>query len=188
MVTRGWIPELERIRAMIARFAFRMSVLPAALAANWLASAWDNNSGLSIMSPITARLEEIALRWLVEETARSAGIRGVEQYPEDLPVLSDDANIALYRIAQESLTNVVKHARASEIRLKLSCDDVHLCLIIEDDGVGIAAECVAVAQSHGLLSMRHRAAALDGELRVTRPASGRGTRIEVIMSLRRAAA
>lgn len=129
-----------------------------------------------------------ALRWLVEETARSAGIRGVEQYPEDLPVLSDDANIALYRIAQESLTNVVKHARASEIRLKLSCDDVHLCLIIEDDGVGIAAECVAVAQSHGLLSMRHRAAALDGELRVTRPASGRGTRIEVIMSLRRAAA
>lgn len=50
--------------------------LPAALAANWLASAWDNNSGLSIMSPITARLEEIALRWLVELLGLPAGTGG----------------------------------------------------------------------------------------------------------------
>ncbi|MFN8441443.1 MAG: aminotransferase class V-fold PLP-dependent enzyme [Caldilineaceae bacterium] len=50
--------------------------LPAALAANWLASAWDNNSGLSIMSPITARLEEIALRWLVELLGLPEGTGG----------------------------------------------------------------------------------------------------------------
>ncbi|MEZ4860823.1 MAG: aminotransferase class V-fold PLP-dependent enzyme [Caldilineaceae bacterium] len=40
--------------------------LPAALAASWLATAWDNNSGLSIMSPTTAKLEEVALRWLID--------------------------------------------------------------------------------------------------------------------------
>jgi glutamate/tyrosine decarboxylase-like PLP-dependent enzyme len=41
-------------------------VLPAALAASWLAAAWDNNAGLSIMSPIAAKLEEVALQWLIE--------------------------------------------------------------------------------------------------------------------------
>lgn len=40
--------------------------LPAALAANWLAGAWDNNGGLTVMSPINAKLEEVALRWLVD--------------------------------------------------------------------------------------------------------------------------
>src|SRR4051794_2583052 len=40
--------------------------LPAALAANWLAGAWDNNGGLTVMSPISAKLEEVALRWLVD--------------------------------------------------------------------------------------------------------------------------
>lgn len=50
--------------------------VPAALAANWLAGAWDNNGGLAIMSPITARLEEIALRWLVDLLGLPTGTGG----------------------------------------------------------------------------------------------------------------
>lgn len=50
--------------------------LPAALAANWLASAWDQNAGLSVMSPVSAKLEEVALRWLIELLNLPAGSGG----------------------------------------------------------------------------------------------------------------
>lgn len=50
--------------------------LPAALAANWLATAWDNNGGITVMSPVTAKLEEIALAWLVELLGLPVGTGG----------------------------------------------------------------------------------------------------------------
>ena len=51
-------------------------VLPAALAANWLAAAWDQNTGLTSMSPVSAALDEIAIRWIVEALRFRPGCAG----------------------------------------------------------------------------------------------------------------
>lgn len=89
------------------------------------------------------------------------------------PVASYEAKEALYRIAQEALHNVVKHARARSVRLALSAGDGGLTLAVEDDGAGFETD--AVFPGHlGLRSMRERAAAVGGRL-VLDSAPGRGT-------------
>lgn len=129
-----------------------------------------------------------ALRWLADETVRSAGIKCEDDYPEDFPLLNDAANIALFRIAQESLTNVIKHSKATELQLELQNDDTTLRMQIRDNGIGIAPERISVAQSHGLASMQHRVTALDGRMRIARGDGGRGTIIEVMIPLKKALA
>lgn len=91
---------------------------------------------------------------------------------------------ALYRIAQEALTNVARHADASQVEVDLACDDGRIRLSIRDDGRGFAAGYAAPADRRmggfGLGSIRERTLMLGGELAVrTRP--GGGTTIEVRM-------
>ena len=93
--------------------------------------------------------------------------------------MNAEASIALFRVVQECLTNTMKHARATEVDIDLSTDEDGIHLVIRDDGVGIAANCVYTAQSHGLSSMRHRVTALGGELDVRAGVGGRGTTVRV---------
>ena len=89
-----------------------------------------------------------------------------------------DVELACFRIAQEALTNVLRHARAGRVDLHLHCDDTDLRLRIEDDGCGIAADHRA---GLGLITMRERARLVGGELTIdSRP--GR-TRIDVVLPL-----
>ena len=91
---------------------------------------------------------------------------------EDIPLDSAKATVA-FRICQEALTNVVRHARAKEIRVHLEKLDRELLLEIHDDGQGIVPEKVAAATSLGLLGMRERAAAVGGALQIVgRPGQG----------------
>jgi PAS domain S-box-containing protein len=92
-------------------------------------------------------------------------------------LLRADVQIALYRIAQEALNNITKHARATQARLSLHCEPALVRLRIDDDGIGFDPD---IAQTHqlGLQIMRERAQAIGAELEVeSRP--GHGTRIEV---------
>jgi PAS domain S-box-containing protein len=91
--------------------------------------------------------------------------------------LPDDVQISLYRIAQEALNNVVKHARASEAKLSLHCQPSQVRLNISDDGRGFDPES---AQAHqlGLAIMRERAEAIGASLRIESQPS-QGTRIAV---------
>ena len=73
--------------------------------------------------------------------------------------------IALFRIAQEALTNVVRHAEAKAVRIQLMLKDGRLLLTIADDGKGLQRG--GPAGSMGLLGMRERAAALGGSLSLT---------------------
>jgi len=87
----------------------------------------------------------------------------------------------LFRIAQEALTNVRRHARASEVAIVLRVTNREAVLTVRDDGVGFDPRRSA-ADRHGLLGMRERARLLDGRLRVeSRP--GRGTTITVRVAL-----
>jgi signal transduction histidine kinase len=125
-----------------------------------------------------------AARWLVEETCAAAGLECELDLPPPEPQLPKGVGIALFRVLQESLQNVTRHARASAVVIKVHVElpQELLHLSIADDGVGVASERLRTLGSHGLGSMRHRMRALGGELEV-RSANGHGTRIEVVVPL-----
>ena len=112
-----------------------------------------------------------ALRWLFDETCRRAGLQCHEQLPTQDPHLSDDARIALFRIVQEALTNVLKHARAHTVTLAMDAHHQSLSLSIRDDGVGMQTS-LNRSMGHGLLNMKHRAFSLGGECVVSSTPSG----------------
>jgi signal transduction histidine kinase len=70
---------------------------------------------------------------------------------------SGDLSIALFRIVQESLTNIRKYAKASRVTVTLSRNGEGLMLRVIDDGIGIASDTIIKPMSHGLLGMRERA-------------------------------
>lgn len=120
-----------------------------------------------------------------EETARLAGLALEMEISDDCDDVDPEQSIALFRIAQEALTNVVKYAQASRVTLGLSCSDSRLWLRIADDGIGIPKDALQKSKTHGLLGMRERALLAGGSLTVAPDASGRGTVIEVSIPLLR---
>ena len=125
-----------------------------------------------------------ALRSQVADACGRAGVKCVERYPpEELP-LTPDASITVFRIVQEALTNIIKHARAQTVEVTIESRAPWLVLSIRDDGVGLPLQRLRALRSHGLAAMRQRAAGLGGQWQVRRPARG-GTEIEVRLPLDR---
>jgi hypothetical protein len=121
-----------------------------------------------------------ALDWQIRQTCERAGLKCDLNLGEpDLPV---DVSIALYRIVQEALTNIVKYAKARTVSVELLRDDEGLTLIVRDDGIGLPAGVETNRLSHGIIGMRQRVRALNGQFRISgRP--GIGTTIEVFVPL-----
>jgi signal transduction histidine kinase len=128
-----------------------------------------------------------ALRWQMKETCAGAGLKCSESYPDEEPHFKSEASIALFRIAQEAFSNILKHSRAKAADISLDMDDETLLMRIADDGIGMPAERFTAIGSHGQASMRHRARALGGRLEVRRPASG-GTMLIVQIPIANAVA
>jgi signal transduction histidine kinase len=131
-----------------------------------------------------------ALRWQLKETCGSAGLKCTESYPDEEPKFTSEAAIALFRIAQEAFTNILKHSAAASVDLTLVMNGDAIVMQISDDGKGIPASRLTAIGSHGLASMRHRVRALGGRLDVRSPASGGTTllvRIPAANALQRAA-
>jgi signal transduction histidine kinase len=124
-----------------------------------------------------------ALHWHVEEACRSAGIESRLMISENLERLPSDLEIALYRLVQESVSNIVKHAQAKVLDLTLERTAEGLKLGIADDGVGIADLEYAKRLSHGLAGMMHRVRSVNGSFDV-RSQLGKGTRIDVFVPLK----
>jgi signal transduction histidine kinase len=94
----------------------------------------------------------------------------------------DEHAVALFRIAQEALTNVARHARATAVSVSLDESDGAARLLVVDDGVGFAADAPAPSGHFGLLGMRERARLLHGTVDIeSRP--GAGTRLDVKLPL-----
>ncbi len=92
-------------------------------------------------------------------------------------------SIALFRIVQEALNNIVKHARASRVVVKLELLPQQVIIAVKDDGMGFDPQSVEQDGGHyGLLNMRERARLLNGELQV-KSAPGRGTEIYVMIPI-----
>src|SRR5215470_12577926 len=114
----------------------------------------------------------VALQNLAETISEQSGINCILHGDELIPI--HDATVAnqLYRIAQEAVTNSVKHAAASHIQIRLAMDGPELCLSVVDDGVGIPDN--PQSEGLGLHLMRH-AAALSGGTFDIRQNNGKGT-------------
>lgn len=127
-------------------------------------------------------LEELglvsALTELCTTFQRSSGVTVVTRFARDIPPLDGDVELALYRIAQESLTNVARHAQATSVEVCLQATSSSIVLNVVDDGVGIVE--LDTERSGGLRGMRERALLIGAALAV-RPTSPRGTdvRLEV---------
>jgi PAS domain S-box-containing protein len=119
----------------------------------------------------------------VRRFERRTGIRCDLRLPPRLPRVSADCATALFRIVQEALTNVARHAGATHVRIKLTARSGHLTLQINDNGSGIAESDVTGERSLGLLGMRERATGCGGTLMVW-GVPKRGTRIVVRFPLR----
>ncbi len=126
-----------------------------------------------------------ALRWQFKETCRRAGLQCTETIPEEEPKFDPDASIGVFRIAQEALTNILKHAQAKSADLTIGIAADTFMLRVSDDGRGIApTRLLAITSHHGLASMRHRIAALGGSWEMTSPAAG-GTVVLAVIPLSR---
>jgi signal transduction histidine kinase len=91
-------------------------------------------------------------------------------------------SIALYRIVQEALTNVVKYASARNVDVELLGDAQGVSLIVHDDGAGLPAGVESSRLSHGIAGMRQRVRALNGTFKIS-SRTGSGTTIEVYIPL-----
>lgn len=112
-----------------------------------------------------------ALTELSRKFADQSGLRIERRFADDLPPLSDEAELAVYRIAQESLTNVARHARASQVEVALETGAGSVVLRVVDDGRGMD-ETVAVNGRGGLRGMREHAVLVGGALAVKRAREG----------------
>ncbi|HEY3576998.1 MAG TPA: ATP-binding protein [Gaiellaceae bacterium] len=114
-----------------------------------------------------------ALTELSRKFADSSGIRVERRFATDLPPLSDDSELAVYRVAQESLTNVARHADASRVEIALQPGPDSVVLRIIDDGRGIPTPDPFALNGHGgLRGMRERALLVGGALAVKRGGEG----------------
>ena len=123
-----------------------------------------------------------AIEWQVEEFHNRTGLACTVRVSSELPALDPAQATALFRIVQESLTNVIRHAAAHRVEVALDVEDGHLRLTVRDDGRGITAEELASMKSIGLLGMKERAALLGGET-IIAPAPGGGTLVRVTTPL-----
>ena len=120
-----------------------------------------------------------AIEWQASEfTARNGVLCEVSVPPIDLHLDGDRAT-ATFRIFQECLTNVIRHAQAKSVRVALCQEDEYILLVVEDDGIGFSETGVSNSLgSLGLLGMKERAQFCGGDVQIS-SSPGKGTTVTV---------
>ncbi|QDH69454.1 sensor histidine kinase [Marilutibacter alkalisoli] len=124
---------------------------------------------------------EPALRWLARSQGEASGL-SIEVEVEPLPELDNDLQTLLFRIAQEALNNVARHASAREVLLRLVARGPHLQLQVVDDGDGCEADKAFGSGGSGLGGMRERLRLHGGRLEL-HSSPGNGTRLRAVVPL-----
>lgn len=121
-----------------------------------------------------------ALEWQARRFEARTGIPCLVTVPEHPPRLGDAKAIGLFRILQEALTNVMRHAQAHTVELELKVEGDELCLGIDDDGRGFDTASAWRGNSFGLVGMRERVLMLGGSLEIqSQPGEGSSLRVRV---------
>jgi signal transduction histidine kinase len=149
------------------------------------------DAALETMHTVTAELRPVilddfglpaALEWQTDEFKNRTGLDCRIEIDPELPALSKNLATALFRIFQELLTNIIRHAGASRVDVLLKKEDRRLVLTVMDDGRGITETQVEDARSFGLIGIRERLHPFGGSARFTGGTSG-GTRVTVEVPL-----
>jgi signal transduction histidine kinase len=124
---------------------------------------------------------EPALRWLARSQGEACGL-SVAVEIETLPTLDNDVQTLLFRIAQEALNNVAKHARARHVLMRLVARGKHLQLQVADDGHGCDPQAIADGGGSGLHGMRERLRLHGGRLEL-HSSPGNGARLRAVVPI-----
>ena len=119
-----------------------------------------------------------AIEWLVNDVSRRFGLSIHLDVQGEEATLQASAATSIFRLVQEALTNVVRHADASEVRIAVMRDETSITLSIEDDGCGANLDMPRAANAFGLLGMGERVRQLGGFI-AFRSAPGKGFRIDI---------
>lgn len=175
--------DLAWLRSRLARFDLAEQVVAVRARAEQMSTLID--STIQTVRRIATELRPgllddlglaAAAEWQAEEFQRRSGIRCVVSIDlEDVPLARHLAT-ALFRILQETLTNIARHAEATRAKIGLKTEGQDLLLTVVDDGRGITEAALAKPGSFGLLGMRERTAALGGDLRIEGQ-PGKGTTV-----------
>jgi signal transduction histidine kinase len=125
-----------------------------------------------------------ALQWYVDRYLRRTGLSGevIIDLPDHNERFSRERETACFRIAQEALSNIARHAQASQIQVQLAKDGNIMLLIVKDDGVGFDLESLRKRATLGLVSMQERAHAAGGAIEIDSAVS-RGTEVRFTLPL-----
>jgi signal transduction histidine kinase len=126
-----------------------------------------------------------AIGWQAREFQKRMGIRCRLALPPDNTVVDREVSTAVFRIFQEILTNIARHARANSVNVRLKISGSRLSLEVMDDGIGISEAQTRGHRSFGLLGMKERAQIFGGEVHVY-GTSRRGTTVFVSIPLQQA--
>jgi two-component system sensor histidine kinase UhpB len=121
-----------------------------------------------------------AIEWQARDWQARTGIECQVSASLEGVTVSSERSTALFRIFQEVLTNVARHAQATRVRARISADDGWLVMEVQDNGRGITGEDQSRTRSFGVLGMRERATLLGGKLAVTgEPGVGTAVRVRI---------
>jgi signal transduction histidine kinase len=123
-----------------------------------------------------------AIEWLVKEFRRRSGMMCKLVMDEKMPDLDDESTTTAFRIVQESLTNVQRHARAKMVEVELLIRDANFLIKVSDDGLGIHPNCRRKANAFGLVGINERVRIMGGEFNIASRPSG-GTCLSVSIPL-----
>ncbi len=123
-----------------------------------------------------------AMEWQANEFQTRTGIPCIVTTTVADTILDQDVTTVFFRIYQETLTNIIRHAKATRVNVRLDEESGHLVMIVSDNGRGISEEEMASTRSLGLVGMRERAMLVGGEVTL-HGAPGKGTTVTLRVPL-----
>ena len=124
-----------------------------------------------------------AIEWQAEDFQKRTGIDCEVSLSTEETLLNRDQSTTMFRIFQETLTNVIRHARATKVAVRLEEQSGSMVLEVTDNGRGITEAEIRDAKSLGLIGMRERVEFIDGEVTIV-GSPGKGTRITVTLPVK----
>jgi signal transduction histidine kinase len=123
-----------------------------------------------------------AIAWHLEEFEKRSGIKTHFTEPKEEVELSEPVKTNLFRIVQESLTNVARHSKATDVKIDLARNNGHVTLTIADNGIGLTSDTTLQKKTMGILGMKERTAIIGGTYEI-QSTPGKGTTISVHLPL-----
>jgi signal transduction histidine kinase len=123
-----------------------------------------------------------AIEWQVKEFQKRTGIRTRLRSNVEDADLTPDRSAAVFRVVQEALTNVMRHAKAKSVQVELRKEKGLLKISVSDDGQGIPDSAIQDPKSLGIVGMRERIYRIGGKFKIY-STRGSGTRVEIVMGI-----